>query len=189
MILPIYTYGAPILRATTQPVGQDSPELQKLIDDMLQTMHGAEGIGLAAPQVGRTERLFVVDLGPLVEELEAEGEEVPTQPMVFINAQLIRDEGEPSEFEEGCLSIPDIREYVKRPESVSIRYLDRNFEAVEARFDGMLARVVQHEYDHVEGVLFVDRISPFRRRLLRRRLRDMAEGKVEADYPIAGVHA
>jgi peptide deformylase len=166
MILPVHTYGDDVLREETKEVEGDSPELQELIDNMIDTMHGAAGIGLAAPQVGRTERLFVVDLGPLVDEEDPDTLEWPEQPMVFINPEITEESEEEIEFEEGCLSIPDLREYV-------------------ARAEDMLARVIQHEYDHLDGVLFIDRISAFRRRLLRRRLKDMSEGLVEADYPLA----
>lgn len=184
MMLPIYVYGADVLREVAAPIEDDSPEVQALIDDMLETMEGAAGIGLAAPQVGRSVRLFVVDLSPLREDLEADGELVPDGPMVFINAEMIEEVGELADFEEGCLSIPDVREEVERPSHIHIRYLDRQFRQQELRAGGMTARVIQHEYDHIEGILFVDRISSFRRKLLRRRLREMAQGNVEADYPL-----
>ena len=180
MILPIYVYGAPILTAGTDPVEADSPALQALIDDMIETMHGASGIGLAAPQVGRRERLFVIDLSPL----ELDEEQIPAQPMVFINPEILEVSDEVDEFEEGCLSIPDIREFVERPIRIHIRYLDRHFMAHELEATGMLARVIQHEYDHLEGILFIDYLSVFKRQMLRRRLRDMARGLVEADYPL-----
>ena len=185
MILPVYVYGAPVLRQATLPVEADTPELQKLIDDMIQTMHGADGIGLAAPQVGRTERVFVVDLSPIADELAADGVELPEQPMVFINPEIVAESAEVGEFEEGCLSIPDIREHVTRPDNVRVRFLDREFGEREIEAAGLFARVIQHEFDHLQGVLFIDRISPFRKRLLRRRLKELADGKVEADYPLA----
>lgn len=184
MILPIYVYGEPILREKTTDVTENTAELQKLIDDMIETMHGASGMGLAAPQVGRPERLFVVDLTSLAEEAQKEGDELPPQPMVFINPEILWESEDEIEYEEGCLSIPDIRDVVKRPERVRLRYLDRDLEEHEVETKGLLARVIQHEYDHLEGILFVDRLTPFRRRLLRRRLRDMARGIVEADYPL-----
>lgn len=183
MILPIYVYGAPVLREPTEEVTENSAGLQQLVDDMIETMHGAAGIGLAAPQVGRRERLFVVDLSELQDELD--GEALPPQPMVFINPEIVWEGPEDCEYEEGCLSIPEVRDYVVRPDQVRIRYLDRQFKPQEMEAEGMLARVIQHEYDHVEGVLFVDHLSAFRRRLLRRRLREMSEGDVEADYPLA----
>ena len=185
MILPIYVYGAPILREETELVEANSDELQQLIDDMIETMRGAEGIGLAAPQVGRPERLFVVDLTPMQEEAEEEGIELPPQPMVFINPEIIWESEEDAEFEEGCLSIPDLREQIVRPESVRIAYLDRDFAPQEIEVGALLSRVVQHEFDHLEGILFIDRISAFKRRLLGRRLREMARGNVEADYPLS----
>jgi peptide deformylase len=185
MILPIRVYGDPILRTEAEEVASDSPELQQLIDDMLETMHAAEGVGLAAPQVGRSERVFVADVTPMYEgreEEEAEREELPPQPMVFINPAIVWESDEECEFEEGCLSIPDIREIVVRPERIRLTSLDRSFQPQEIEMGEKLARVIQHEIDHLDGVLFVDHISAFRRRLLRRKLRDMARGEVEADY-------
>ena len=191
MVLPIYVYGEPVLREPTTPVDADSPELQQFIDDMIETMHGASGIGLAAPQVGRTERLFVIDLSNLEEDLEEEfdgAENVPDwlrEPVVFINPEVVEDEDcDEVEFEEGCLSIPDIREQVWRPELIHVRFLDRNFQPKEIEAGGMLARVIQHEFDHLNGVLFIDHISAFRRRLLKRRLREITLGEGRADYPL-----
>ncbi|MEM1041906.1 MAG: peptide deformylase [Bacteroidota bacterium] len=189
MILPIYPYGSPVLRTETTPVEADSPALQRLLDDMVETMHGASGIGLAAPQVGRTERLFVIDLSAMAEDIEEELGEVPAWaqgPVAFINPEIEEgDEDDLCDFEEGCLSIPDIRENVVRPDRIHVRFLDRSFEPQETEASGVLARVVQHEFDHLNGVLFLDHISPLRRRLLKRRLREMAQGRVEADYPLA----
>ena len=186
MILPIHIYGDPVLRAETEDVEADSEELQQLIDDMIETMRGAAGIGLAAPQVGRTERLFVVDLTPMIDELDDdELAALPPQPMVFINPEIVWESEAECEFEEGCLSIPEIREVVVRPERIALRYLDRRFEEQEVEVGSLLARVVQHEYDHLDGILFTDLISAFRRGLLKRRLREMARGDVEADYPLA----
>lgn len=187
MILPIYTYGASTLREETVPVEENSEALQQLIDDMIETMRAAEGVGLAAPQVGRPERIFVADVTPMysgrdggLEELQS----LPAQPMVFINPEISWESEEECEFEEGCLSIPDIRELVVRPERIRLTYLDRDFERRDVEVDDVLARVIQHEIDHLDGVLFVDHISAFRRRLLRRKLRDMAKGEVEADYQL-----
>lgn len=180
MILPIHIYGSPILQEPTKEVQENTPELQQLIEDMIETMHGASGIGLAAPQVGRTERLFVVDLSPLAKEEP----NLPEEPMVFINPQVEEEGDIDEEFEEGCLSIPDLREYVTRPDSLTISYLDRDFNEHRLSASGMLARVIQHEYDHLDGVLFIDHISSFKRRLMRRKLKDMAKGRVEADYPV-----
>jgi peptide deformylase len=190
MILPIYTYGQAVLREATRPVESDSEELQKLIDDMVETMHGASGVGLAAPQVGRGERLFVVDLSAAFEDAE-EGETPPDLdpshlegPLVFINPELETIEDLEVDYEEGCLSIPEIREEVKRPDAVYIRFLDRHFQSQELEVKGLLSRVIQHEFDHLEGILFVDHLSPLKKRLLRRRLREMARGDVTADYPL-----
>ena len=180
MILPIHVYGSPVLIEETVHVEEDSPELQRLIDDMIETMHGASGIGLAAPQVGRSERLFVIDLSPLADE----DEELPKEPMVFLNPEIFESDGKEEEYEEGCLSLPDLREYVKRPGEVHLRYLDREFNEHSLHAKGMLARVIQHEYDHLDGILFIDLLSPFKRRLMKRRLKDMANGKVKADYPL-----
>lgn len=179
MILPIYIYGAPILTQRTVEVKENTEELQQLIDDMIETMHGASGIGLAAPQVGRSERLFVVDLSPMLEDDEA-----PVAPQVFINPEIYDETEEDEEYEEGCLSIPDIREYVVRPEGIRIKYLDRNFEEHDIIADGMLSRVIQHEFDHLEGILFLDHLSAFKKRLLKRKLNEMKKGNVEADYPL-----
>lgn len=185
MVLPIHVYGDPILRERAQPVTANTPALQQLLDDMVETMQAASGIGLAATQVGHRERVFVVDLTPMREELEAEGETLPPMPMFFINPEIIWTSETLCRFEEGCLSIPDIREIVERPELVRICYLDRRFQPQELEARGMLARVIQHEYDHLEGILFIDRISAFRRQLLRRRLREIARGQVAAEYPLA----
>lgn len=180
MILPIHVYGSPVLQRPTVEVQENTPELQELIDNMIETMHGATGIGLAAPQVGRTERMFVVDLSPLAEE----NPELPQEPLVFINPEITEESSMEEEFEEGCLSLPDLREYVARPDGISISFLDREFNEQHLEADGMLARVILHEYDHLDGVLFIDHISSFKRRLMKRRLKEMTKGKVQADYPI-----
>jgi len=186
MILPIHVYGDPILRTEAQDIEADTEAVQQLIDNMIETMRGAAGVGLAAPQVGRTERLFVVDLAPMLADMEEDEQAaLPPQPMVFINPEILWESDEDVEFEEGCLSIPDLREPVVRPERIRIAYLDRHFARQEIEVGRTLARVIQHEYDHLEGILFVDHISPFRRSLLKRRLREMARGNVEADYPLA----
>lgn len=184
MVLPIYVYGEGVLREQTEEVEENTPALQQLIDDMIETMHVASGIGLAAPQVGRRERLFVVDLSPMADEADEDEAPLPPQPMVFINPEIVWESEEECEYEEGCLSIPDLREMVVRPERVRLAYLDRAFAPQEVEVGDLLSRVIQHEFDHLEGILFIDRISPFRRRLLRRRLREMAKGEVEADYPL-----
>ena len=182
MILPVRLYGDPVLRRVADDVSGDSESIRQLIDDMIETMRGARGIGLAAPQVGRPERIFVADLAP--ELRPAEAREHPPEAMTFVNPEIIEEGDEQSEFDEGCLSIPDIVETVRRPERIRIKYLDRRFQPQELEADGLAARVIQHEMDHLEGVLFLDRISAFRRRLLRRKLRDIASGNVEAEYPL-----
>jgi len=184
MILPIRVYGDSVLRTPTKRISGPSEGLEALIADMLETMHNAQGIGLAAPQVGRSEQLFVVDLTPALEE-EEEPVNLPPQPMVFINPRILWESEEEIDFEEGCLSIPDIREMVVRPQRIRIAYQDQNFQKRLVKVGGVLARVIQHEYDHLEGVLFVDLISSFKRTMLKRRLREMARGHVSAEYPLA----
>lgn len=184
MVLPIYVYGHDALREETDPVEENTESLQELIENMIETMHNAAGIGLAAPQVGRSERLFVVDLTPMAEEMEEAGEPLPPQPMVFINPEIVEESDDTVELEEGCLSIPEVREAVTRPERVRMRYRDRQFDEQEVEAGAMLARVLQHERDHLDGILFTDYLSSFRKRLLRRPLREMVNGDVEADYPL-----
>ena len=184
MILPIRLFGDPILRAPTQAVEQVDTTITALIGDMVETMHNANGIGLAAPQVGRSERLFVVDIDPLVESMsEQEQAAVPDQPMIFINPEIVWESVSEEKFEEGCLSIPDILENVIRPQGIRLIYRDASYIPQELEVDGILARVIQHEYDHLEGVLFLDRISTFRRRTLKRKLQEIAQGRTEATYP------
>jgi peptide deformylase len=184
MVLPIYVYGHDALRQETEPVEKNTDGLQTLVDNMIETMYEAAGIGLAAPQVGRSERLFVIDLTPMADEMAEEDEPLPPQPMVFINPEIVGEGESTVDLEEGCLSIPEVREVVTRPERVRVRYRDRNFEEQELKIGGILARVVQHEHDHLDGVLFTDYLSSFRKRLLRRRLRQIAEGDIETDYPL-----
>ena len=184
MVFPIHLYGHDALREEADPVTDNTEALQELIDNMIETMHNAAGIGLAAPQVGRSKRIFVIDVTPMAADMEEEGETVPPQPMVFINPEIV-DEGAASvDMEEGCLSIPEVREAVTRPERIRVRYLDRELDEQELEAGSVLARVIQHENDHLDGVLFTDYLSSFRKRLLRRSLRDMKEGNVEADYPL-----
>ena len=186
MVLPIFTYGQPVLRQRADAIGAMSASLRTLADDMVETMRGAAGIGLAAPQVGQAVRLVVVDLLAMddlpetgVPSAEASGA------LVLVNPEIVLDDASNRvDFEEGCLSIPDVRETVVRPDRLTLRWRDRHFEAHEMTVEGMLARVVQHEIDHLDGVLFVDRVSALRKRLAQRRLRAMARGEVEADYPI-----
>lgn len=185
MILPIRAYGDPILRAPARPVAEDSPALQRLIDDMLETMRGAEGAGLAAPQVGHSLRLFVADLGPAWRSMSPEQRpDIPPQPMVCINPEIVFESEEEAEFVEGCLSIPGLDERLRRPERVTLRYLDRKFQPREIEGAGLIASVLQHEFDHLEGVLHIDYVSPLRKRLLQGRLRRIARGEVDVDYPM-----
>jgi peptide deformylase len=185
MVLPIYAYGTEALRQETEPVKENTEALQTLIDNMIETMYAASGIGLAAPQVGRSERLFVADVSSMADEMEEDGETLPPQPMVLINPDIVWESDVVCDFEEGCLSIPDVREMVTRPERIEIQYLDRDFNERSLEVGSMLARVIQHEYDHLNGVLFTDHLSAFRQRLLRRTLKRMARGDIEADYPLA----
>jgi len=184
MVLPIHLYGHEALRQETDPVEENTDALQALVENMIETMHNAAGIGLAAPQVGRSERLFVVDVTPMATEMEEDDEPIPPQPMVFVNPEIVAEGDTSVDMEEGCLSIPEVRETVSRPERIRVRYLDRDFEEQTLETGSVLARVVQHEYDHLDGVLFTDYLSSFRKRLLRRSLREMKDGDVEADYPL-----
>lgn len=193
VVLPIYTYGQPVLRQPAAAVDIEAPDFDAdafatLLDDMVDTMHEANGIGLAAPQVGHSLRVFVIDLSPYADEIaEDHGGDVPewaTGPLALINPEIGPVEAEEEAFEEGCLSIPDLREEVVRPDRIALRFLDADLQPVEMEAGGMLARVVQHEYDHLDGVLFVDHISALRKRMNKRRLKKMAAGDVEADYPI-----
>lgn len=195
MVLPIYTYGQPVLRERAEPVDPfasdfDADAFRQLLDDMVETMHEASGIGLAAPQVGQSLRVFVIDLAPYAEDIAEDHDGMVPDwaqgPLALVNPEILpHPDAEDEAFEEGCLSIPELREEVIRPEAVNLRFLDaETFEPVEMIANGMLARVVQHELDHLDGVLFVDHLSGLRKRMIRRRLRRMAEGEVEAEYPI-----
>ncbi|MBS1903952.1 MAG: peptide deformylase [Bacteroidetes bacterium] len=176
MILPIYTFDQPVLRRETERIADDTAELQSLIDNMIETMHNADGIGLAANQVGKGLMMTVVDVS------HAKGYE-GTSPIVLINPELIGTFGE-SVFEEGCLSLPDIREDVVRPSEIGVKFLDRNFNEVELEADKLLARVIQHEIDHLHGIYFIDHISKFKLSLLKGKLTKMKKGEIEADYPL-----
>ncbi len=180
MILPIYAYGQPVLKKVATDISPDYPDLAKLIDDMWETMYHANGVGLAAPQIGKSIRLFVVDSVQMMEE----GEEAEGVKQVFINAHKVEEEGTPWSYEEGCLSIPDIRGDVDRPAQIRLRYLDENFREHETLFTGLNARVIQHEYDHIDGVLFVDHLKPIKKRRIKRKLENVKKGDVEADYKL-----
>lgn len=178
MILPIYTYGHDVLRKKATPIDANYSALKDLLDNMFETMYASNGIGLAAPQIGLPIRLFIVDISKWE---EAKPHFIK---QVFINAEVIEEWDKPWKFEEGCLSIPGIRENVNRHEKVRIRYQDEHFKTHEKVFDGMAARVIQHEYDHIEGVLFTDKINPLRKKFLQNRLKSMSKGDVSADYKI-----
>lgn len=178
MILPVVAYGDPVLRKKAEEIGPDYPGLKKLIEDMFDTMYDANGVGLAAPQIGKPIRLFIVDAAPF----EDQDPELKDFVQVFINPLIIEEHGEPWAFNEGCLSIPGIREDVHRQPKLIIQYQDENFETFEEEFEGIAARIIQHEYDHIEGKLFIDRISSFKRTLLKGKLTDISKGQVEVDY-------
>ena len=190
MILPIVVYGDPVLRKKCVDIDKNYENLPKLIKDMYETMYDANGVGLAAPQVGKAVRLFVIDASPFAEVDEDEEPEYTEEEMkemdgfkkTFINAQIIEETGEEWKFNEGCLSIPRIREDVIRKPKLKIEYYDENFKKHTDTYEGVIARVIQHEYDHIEGVLFTDKISPFKRKLISGKLLDISKGKFKADY-------
>ncbi len=187
MILPIVAYGAPVLKKEADEITKDYPKLDQLIENMWETMYASNGVGLAAPQIGLSIRLFVIDAAPFSEDEELEKEEIEvlkTFKKVFINPEIIEEEGPLWEFNEGCLSIPDVREDVSRNERVKIQYFDELFQAHELVLTGLAARVVQHEYDHIEGVLFTDHLTPLKRRLLKNRLNSISKGAIQVDYPM-----
>ncbi len=185
MILPIRAYGDPVLKKVSEEIGPDHPGLDQLIADMFETMYAANGVGLAAPQVGHAIRLFIVDATPFAED-EEEGTPEHTLlkgfKRVFINPFIVEEEGEEWPFEEGCLSIPNIREEVQRQPRIVLEYHDRDFNLKEETFEGFAARVIQHEHDHLDGILFTDHLPPLKRRLLKGKLRDISMGKTEANY-------
>ena len=188
MILPIVAYGDAVLKKEAEEIDQDFPGLKQLISDMYETMYAASGVGLAAPQIGQSIRLFVVDGSPFADDEEEEGEPDPKAAgienfkKVFINPVIEEEEGEEWGFHEGCLSIPKIREEVFRKEKVHISYYDEQFNLHEEVYEGYAARIIQHEYDHVDGILFTDHLSPLKRRLLRKRLENISKGDVKVDY-------
>jgi peptide deformylase len=186
MILPIVAYGHPVLREVAKEIGPDYPQLDKLIEDMWETMYGSNGVGLAAPQVNRAIRLFVVDSTQIFNNMEdLEQEDYPDGPGIkklFINARIKSLDGEEWSYNEGCLSIPKIREDIWRNEEVMLEYQDENFEFHTKTFNGITARVILHEYDHIEGKLFIDRISLLKRKLIKGKLEDISKGKVRVDY-------
>lgn len=180
MILSIVAYGDPVLRKAGVDIDKNYPDLQKLITDMFDTMANAKGVGLAAPQIGRSIRLFIVDGSPFAED--GEHPELKDFRKIFINARILEEKGDEWPYSEGCLSIPKIRENVNRLPTIRIKYMDENFIEREETYTGIPARIIQHEYDHIEGKLFVDRIKPLRRTLLKSRLNDIAKGNVDVEY-------
>jgi peptide deformylase len=186
MIFPIVAYGSSVLRNISKDIDPDYPGLQAFIEDMWETMYYSNGVGLAAPQVNRDIRLFVVDSTQIFSNLEEEEKgKYPDEPgikQVFINAHIVELDGEEWIYNEGCLSIPKIREDIMRPEEVVLSYMDVNFQPFEKRFNGVTARVILHEYDHIEGKLFIDYLKPLKRKLLKGKLDDISRGKIKVDY-------
>ncbi|MFH6601958.1 peptide deformylase [Maribacter algicola] len=185
MILPIVAYGDPVLRKVAQEIDPGYPRLTDLIDNMWETMYNANGVGLAAPQVGLAIRVFMVDTGPFAddEDLSPKEQEVlGSFKKTFINAKIVEETGKDWVFNEGCLSIPDVREDVNRLDTITISYLDKDFKPHTETYDGLLARVIQHEYDHIEGILFTDKLSSLKKRLLKGRLNNISKGKIKVDY-------
>jgi len=178
MLLPIVAYGDPVLKKVAQEIDSDYNGLPQLIADMFETMYAAKGVGLAAPQVGKSIRMFIIDATPFEDDYP----ELKGWKKVFINPRILEEEGEKWEYNEGCLSIPGIREEVVRKPSLVLEYEDENFELHEETFDGVIARVIQHEYDHLEGILFTDRLSPLKKRLLKGKLNDISKGIVDVTY-------
>lgn len=178
MVLPIVAYGHPLLRKIALEIDKDYPDLNLLINDMFETMYASSGVGLAAPQVNLSIRLMVIDASPFAEDIP----EAKDFKRVFINPQIIEETGEEWTFNEGCLSIPEIREDVIRKPSIRIQYFDDKWEFHDETYTNVMGRIIQHEYDHLEGILFVDRVNSFRKVLLRRRLQDISQGKIKADY-------
>ena len=185
MILPIIGYGDPVLRKTGEVLSAEHPNLKETIANMYETMYNAYGVGLAAPQVGLALRLFVIDTTPFSDDEElddASQKQLQGFKKTFINAKMIKEEGEEWSFNEGCLSIPDVREDVYRNPTITIEYCEEDFVMKTEVFDGLIARVIQHEYDHIEGILFTDKISSLKKRLIQKKLKNILEGKTFKDY-------
>lgn len=185
MILPIVAYGDPVLRKVGIEIDKEYPNLKELIANMKETMYNASGVGLAAPQIGKALRLFVIDASPFAEDEDLSDKDraaLKTFNRVFINAKIIKEEGEEWIFNEGCLSIPDVREDVSRQPKVTIEFQDEDFKTHTEVLDGLAARVFQHEYDHIEGILFTDKVSSLKKRLIKRRLENISKGKISSDY-------
>jgi peptide deformylase len=185
MILPIIGYGDPVLRKVAENVTAEFPDLKETIVNMYETMYNANGVGLAAPQVGKALRIFVIDTTPFSDDEDldsAEQNQLNGFKRTFINAKMIKEEGEEWSFNEGCLSIPDVREDVYRNPTITIEYCEEDFVMKTEVFDGLIARVIQHEYDHIEGILFTDKISSLKKRLIQKKLKNIIEGKTFQEY-------
>ena len=185
MILPIVAYGDPVLRKKAAPIAKDFPELDTLVANMFDTMYGASGVGLAAPQIGKAIRLFVVDATPFADDEDLSEEEqtrLKTFKKAFINPEILEETGDEWAFNEGCLSIPGVNEDVFRCPNIKIKYQDLEFNEHIEEFDGLLARVIQHEYDHIEGILFTDKLSSLKKRIIKSKLAGISKGKTNADY-------
>ena len=181
MKLPVYLYGHPVLRKVSADISADYPGLAQLLADMYETMYASDGVGLAAPQIGRNDRIIVIDASPLAETMP----ELDGVKLTLINPRLeVLDDGPRETRGEGCLSLPGLSENVTRTEKVRLQWLDENFEAHDQVFEGFLSRIIQHEYDHLEGNVYIDHISPIRKQLIRRKLSNIVEGKVRCDYPV-----
>lgn len=190
MILPILAYGDPILKKECDEIGKDYPKLGNLISDMFETMYKAKGVGLAAPQIGKNIRLFIVDGSPFAEKEEGEDDDplavgIEDFKKVFINPIIEEENGKEWPFQEGCLSIPKIRENVSRKPDIVVSYYDENWVLHEEKFSGYAARIIQHEYDHIEGVLFTDYLSPLKRKLLKKKLNNITNGLIEIEYKMS----
>ena len=185
MILPIVAYGDPVLRKKCKEITKDYSQLDSLIENMYETMYGALGVGLAAPQIGLPIRLFIVDTSPFAEDEvldDKEREFLKDFKQTFINPKILEEDGDEWVFTEGCLSIPDIREDVFRQPKIKLEYFDESFQKQIKEYEGLAARVIQHEYDHIEGVLFTDKISTFKKRLIKSKLSNISKGKINVDY-------
>ncbi|GEQ85855.1 peptide deformylase [Patiriisocius marinistellae] len=185
MILPIVAYGDPVLRKECEEISKDYPKLDILLENMYETMYAANGVGLAAPQIGVPIRLFLVDATPFGDDedlTEEEQKQVSEFKKTFINATILEESGDEWAFNEGCLSIPDVREDVFRQPDIKIEYFDEDFKKHTEAYSGIIARIIQHEYDHIEGVLFTDKLSPLKKRLIKGKLTNISKGKTNIDY-------
>lgn len=185
MTLPVVAYGDPVLRKVGKEIDKEYPKLEELIENMWETMYGASGVGIAAPQIGLPIRLFVIDASPFGEDEDlsaTEQAQLKDFKRVFINPKIVEEKGEEWAFNEGCLSIPDVREDVFRQEEITIEYFDENWNKQTETLNGLSARIVQHEYDHIEGVLFTDKLSALKKRLIKGKLANISKGKVRTDY-------